>query len=108
MDRALFIAQRLTALALAPMVAVHLIGIIYAIHGGMTLAGILDRTKGSVSFGVFYCLFVLMAAIHSGIGLRNILTEWTSINPRVIASTMTLLVLFLIATGLRAVAAVVW
>jgi fumarate reductase subunit C len=107
MDGALFIAQRLTALVLAPMVAVHLIGIVYAIHGELTMASILGRTKGSVLLGAFYCLFVLMAAIHSSIGLRNVLTEWTSINSRAIAWAMSLLGVLLIAIGLRAVAAVV-
>jgi fumarate reductase subunit C len=107
MDRALFLAQRLTALVLAPMVVAHLVGILYAIHGGLTMASILGRTQGSILIAAYYSLFVVMAAIHSGIGLCNVLTEWTSINRHVIAWAMVLLAVVLIATGLRAVFAVV-
>ena len=59
----LFLAQRLTALILAPLVLVHLVLILIAVEGGLSAAEILDRTRGSVGWAAFYGLFVLAAAI---------------------------------------------
>ena len=103
---ALFLAQRASALVLAPLVMVHLALAIYAIHGGLTAAEILSRTQGSVGWTVFYGLFVAAAAVHAPLGLRNILREWfgwkgVGVNAGLAAFSLLLLVL-----GLRAVSAV--
>ena len=71
----LFIAQRLSALVMAPLVIGHLIVIVLAVQNGLTAEEILSRTRGSVFWGAYYGLFVLVAAIHAGIGLRAILSE---------------------------------
>lgn len=76
MIRTLFLAQRLSAAVLAVAVAVHLGTIIYAVRGGLTAAEILGRTRGSTLFFAFYAVFVLAAAIHAPIGLRNVMREW--------------------------------
>ena len=67
----LWVAQRATAVVLAVCVVVHLATIIYAVRGGLTAAEILARTRGSIAWGAFYSVFVLAAAIHAPIGLRN-------------------------------------
>lgn len=103
----LFLAQRLTALLLAPLVLVHLGLILYAIRGGLTAGEILGRTQGSLGWAVFYGVFVLAAAVHGAIGLRNIAVEWAGLaRPRatLLAGAIGLALLLL---GLRAVWAVV-
>ena len=77
---ALFLAQRASALVLAPLVLIHLGLAIYAIHGGLTAAEILGRTQGSFGWSLFYGLFVVAASIHAPIGLRNVLREWLDQN----------------------------
>ncbi len=105
MERALFIAQRLSALVLAPLVLVHLGVILWAIRGGLTAAEMLGRTQGSAFWALFYGLFVLAAAVHAPIGVRNILREWTPL-PRRAADGLALgLALVMVVAGLRAVAA---
>ncbi len=103
----LFLAQRLTALALAPLVLVHLGLILYAIRGGLTAEEILGRTQGSVGWALFYGAFVVAAAIHGPIGLRNVLVEWTRVPARIATPAMAGLAAILLALGLRAVWAVV-
>ena len=68
--------QRLSAMVLAVCVVVHLIGILYAVRGGLSGAEILARTRGSWAFGGFYALFVVACAIHAPIGVANIVAEW--------------------------------
>ncbi len=103
----LFALQRLTALVMAPLVLVHLVLIVYAVEGGLTAGEILGRTQGSVFWGLFYGLFVLMAAIHAPIGLRSVLREWTGLGRRPIDWLMVAFGLLLLVLGWRAVAAVV-
>ncbi|NKB61037.1 MAG: succinate dehydrogenase [Gammaproteobacteria bacterium] len=107
MERYLFLAQRLTAMVLGPLVLIHLGLILYAVEGGLTASEILSRTRGSVGWGAFYGLFVIMAAIHGPIGLRNVLNEWTSL-PKTATLIITLgLGLLLLILGARSVVAVV-
>lgn len=106
-EAALFALQRLSAKVLAPLVIVHLVLILYVMHGGLTAAEILGRTQGSVAWGVFYALFVIAAAIHAPIGVRNIVREWTRWQGRSLDFASVVLALALLALGLRAVAAVV-
>jgi fumarate reductase subunit C len=74
----LWIAQRGAGLFLALAVALHLATIIYAVHGGLSAAAILSRTRGSVAWFAFYVLFAVAAAIHGGIGLRTMVRETTT------------------------------
>ncbi|MDD9857290.1 MAG: succinate dehydrogenase [Gammaproteobacteria bacterium] len=73
----LFIAQRVTALLLAPFVLGHLAGIICAVHGGLDAAEILARTRGNPWLAAFYQLFVVLAAFHAAIGVRVICAEFS-------------------------------
>ena len=68
--------QRISAMVLAVCVVIHLIGIIYAVRGGLSAAEILGRTRGSWLFAAFYGTFVVACAVHAPIGLSNVLHEW--------------------------------
>ena len=76
LDIRLYLAQRISALLLVPFVVTHLIVILIAIRGGLTVNEILGRTQGSVLWFLFYGIFVLAVSIHAAIGLRVILNEW--------------------------------
>lgn len=106
MEARLFALQRLTAMAMAPFVLVHLGLIIYAVRGGLSAGAVLSRTQGSWAWILFYGLFVACVAVHVPIGLRNILVEWLRLGRRAsscIGLAFGATILFL---GLRAVAAV--
>lgn len=103
----LFLAQRLTALILAPLVLVHLALILVAVEDGLSAAEILGRTRGSAGWAAFYGLFVLAAAIHAPIGLRNVIHEHTGWRGRSLTVAMVGLGLLLAGLGARAVVAVV-
>ncbi len=107
MERRLFILQRLTAMALAPLVLVHLGLVLVAIRGGLTAGEILARTQGSVGWALFYGLFVVTVAVHAPIGVRNVLREWTGL-PRGAVDLLALgFGVLLLVIGLRAIWAVV-
>jgi len=106
MEARLFVLQRLSALVLAPLVVLHLIGILIAVEGGLSAAEILARTEGSAGWIAAYALFVLAAAVHAPIGLRAVLIEWTGGARRAIDWAMLGLGVVLLVLGLRAVAAV--
>lgn len=106
MEARLFLLQRLTAMILAPLVVVHLIVILIAVRGGLSAAEIQARTEGSVVWAVFYGLFVICAAVHAPIGLRNVLREWTALGGRALDAAMAGFALVLALLGLRAVMAV--
>jgi fumarate reductase subunit C len=99
--------QRGSALLLAPFVLVHIIVIFYAIRGGLTGAEILSRTRGSILWGSFYGVFVVLAALHAPIGVRNILREWGGWHGRALDVMMILFGLLLLVLGLRGVVAVI-
>lgn len=99
--------QRVSAMVLSFCVLVHLAVIIYAVRGGLSGAEILARTHGSVSFGLFYTVFVLACAVHVPIGLARIMREalhWKEPTIRLAAGLFALLLLVL---GLRSVYGVV-
>ena len=102
----LFALQRLSAKLLAPLVTVHLVLILYAVHGGLSAAEILGRTQGSAAWGGFYGLFVVAVAVHAPIGVRNVVREWTRWRGRSLDVASVGLAIVLLALGLRAVAAV--
>ena len=101
------LAQRLTALVLAPLVLVHLALILVAVEGGLSAAEILGRTRGSLGWAAFYGVFVLAAAVHAPIGLRAVIREHTAWRGRSLDWAALGFGLCLAALGARAVAAVV-
>lgn len=105
-DATAYILQRLTAAVLAPLVLLHLVVIVYAIDGGVSAAEILARTRSSLLWPMLYTLFVIAAAVHAPLGLRNILTEWAGSRGRIIDGLALAFFLLLLAAGLRAVWAI--
>jgi succinate dehydrogenase cytochrome b556 subunit len=77
MNVRLYVWQRLTAAIMAPLVLAHIVVIFYATRKGLSAADILARTRGSFAWASFYGAFVVAAAIHATIGVRNVLTEWS-------------------------------
>jgi len=107
----LYVLQRLTAALMVPLVAAHLVVILYATRKGISASEILGRTRGSVAWGLFYAVFVAAASIHGAIGVRGVLSEW---GPRALARNARWLDMAmwgfgaaLLLLGLRAVVAVV-
>jgi len=103
----LFLAQRISALIMAPLALVHLVLIVYAVQGGLDAQEILSRTRGSIAWATLYGLFVIAVSVHAAIGLRTIGQEWlklqgTLLNVLTWGSGLGLLLL-----GFRAVYAVV-
>lgn len=107
----LYVLQRASAMILAPLVLVHLVVIFYATAKGVSAAAILARTKGSIGWGAFYSLFVLAAALHGAIGVRNVFGEWGPAHLKRDARLLALVLwgvgLSLALLGIRAVYAVV-
>jgi len=85
---------------------IHLGLIVIAVRNGLTADEILGRTRGSALWFVFYLVFVLAAAIHAPIGVRNVLNEWTRLGTGVVNGISTILAVLLLLTGIRAVLAV--
>ena len=75
LDVRLYLAQRISALIMVPLVFAHLGVMIYAIQGGLSAEEILGRTQGSVAWTLFYGSFVAAASLHGAIGLRVIVHE---------------------------------
>ncbi len=103
----LYVLQRGSALVLAPLVVAHLALIVIASRDGLSAAEILERTQGSIGWAVFYGLFVIAAAVHAPIGLRNVIREVTPWRGRGLDLAMALLCIVMLALGSRAVIAVV-
>jgi fumarate reductase subunit C len=103
----LWAAHRISAMVLALCVAVHLVTLIYAVRGGLSAAEILERTRGSFTWGAFYSIFVIAVAVHAPIGLRAILNEWFGLRGRKLEVIVGIVGLVLMVLGLRAVWAVV-
>ena len=102
----LYMAQRITALLMAPLVLGHLAVMIYAIQGGLSTSEILSRTQGSFAWFLFYGTFVLAVSIHGAIGLRTIAYEWANLKGIALELFMWLAGLTLFILGARAVWAV--
>lgn len=98
--------QRISAMALALFVAIHLVAIVYAVRGGLTGAEILARTQGNWLAAAFYGAFVIACAVHVPIGLARIAEEWLGWSGRRSNAAAVLVGLVLAAFGLRAVYAV--
>jgi len=107
MNVRLYVWQRATAALMLPLVLVHVTVIFYATRRGMTAADILARTRGSIVWAALYGTFVIAAAIHAAIGVRNVLTEWSPLGERAASLFTVAFGAALLLLGLRAVAAVV-
>jgi fumarate reductase subunit C len=107
MNVRLYVWQRLTAALMVPLVLVHVAVIFYATRRGMTAADILARTRGSIVWALLYSIFVVAAAVHAAIGVRNVLTEWSPLRDRSAGIFAIVFGTSLLLLGLRAVAAVV-
>ncbi len=107
MNVRLYLWQRATAAVMAPLVMVHIAILFYATRQGFSAADILSRTRGSIAWAAFYSLFVVAAAIHASIGVRNLMSEWTPLPERRVDACAVFFGLVLALLGLRAVAAVV-
>ncbi len=105
-EQTLFVVQRISAAVLAPMVLVHLGLILVAVEGGLSAEEILSRTRDNVGWALFYGLFVVLAAIHAPIGIRNILREWTNLDWKVINGLTMAVCTILLVLGMSAVIAV--
>jgi len=108
MEFRLYLLQRLSALAMAPLAIGHIALMIYAIRDGLSAEEILARTRGSVGWAIFYGLFVVAVAIHAAIGLRTIAAEWLGARGITLAGFAWATFFGLLAMGLNAVAAVTW
>ena len=107
LDIRLYLAQRITAMLMAPLGLLHLGVIVYAIQGGLSASEILGRTQGSLLWGAVYGLFVIAVAIHAAIGLRVVVYETFGLaGSRLDWFTRLVALLFLVLGG-RAVYAVV-
>jgi len=102
----LYMAQRLSAMVMAPLVLGHIAVMIYAIRGGLSVAEILGRTRGSLPWFLFYGLFVLAVSIHAAIGVRVIVHETLGVRGRVLGFLTWAIGLGLAAIGGYAVIAV--
>jgi fumarate reductase subunit C len=103
----LFMAQRLSAVVMAPLVIGHIALMIIAVQNGLTAGEILARTRGSLLWAAYYGTFVAAVSIHAAIGLRNIASEtfrWRGPSLELAAVAVAGL---LLAMGGRAVIAVV-
>ena len=101
-----YILQRLTGVMLAAFLFIHLITIIFAVKGGLSVAEIVDRVRGNIGWIAFYGIFILTVVIHATIGLRNIISELTSIDERtigLISSAYAIIALILGYFALRAI-----
>jgi fumarate reductase subunit C len=107
MNVRLYVWQRATAALMVPLLLVHLAVIFYATRKGLTAADVLARTRGSLTWALFYGVFVAAAAVHASIGVRTVLTEWSPVSARVRDPVVVLFGLLLAVLGFRAVAAVV-
>ena len=54
LDIRLYMAQRLSALIMVPLVIGHIAVMIYAVQGGLTVNEILGRTQGWFAWFMFY------------------------------------------------------
>jgi fumarate reductase subunit C len=99
--------QRISAMVLAVCVLVHLATLVYAVHGGLSAAGILGRTHGNWSFAAFYAVFVIACAVHVPVGLATIGREWLGLGDSTALWAGRAFGLLLLGMGLRAVVAVV-
>lgn len=102
----LYLAQRISALVMVPLVIGHIAVMVYAVQDGLTAAEILARTRGSLAWAAFYGLFVIAVSVHAAIGLRTIAAEWLGLRGVALNALAWGAFGILLGMGLRAVWAV--
>ncbi len=102
----LYMAQRLSAMVMGPLVIGHLIVMIVAIQGGLSTGEILSRTKGSIGWFLFYGTFVIAVSVHAAIGVRVITHETTGLRGVWLEILTWGMAIALLTMGARAVMAV--
>ena len=100
LDLKLYIAQRISAMIMGPLVLGHLAVMIYAIQG------IVSRTQGSIFWFVLDGTFVIAVSVHAAIGMRVIMHEWLGLKGAALPLLTWSLCLILLFMGARAVMAV--
>lgn len=106
LDIRLYMAQRITALLMAPLVLGHIVVMIYAVQGGLSSDEILGRTQGSFLWFLFYGTFVTTVSIHGAIGVRTVLHEWVGVKGASLSVATVAIGACLFMLGARAVWAV--
>ena len=71
----LWLAHRLTGMALGLFVTIHLITMIVVIQNGLSAGEIMQRTSSNAIIPLFYGVFVFASAVHGSIGLRTVAHE---------------------------------
>jgi len=104
----LYLAQRITAIIMAPLVLIHLFVIIYAVRGGLDASEILARTQGSFLWASLYGLFVIAASVHAAIGVRVIAHETVGVTGARLAGLTWAVAVVCLLLGARAVYAVIF
>lgn len=99
----LYMAQRISALIMAPLVLMHIGVMIYAIQGGLSAAEILGRTQGSAFWFLFYGIFVIALSVHAAIGLRTVLSEWAGLRGGLLNGFSWAILALLLILGMQAV-----
>ena len=81
----LYLAQRLSAIVMAPLVIGHIILMIVAVQSGLTAGEILGRTQGSWFWAAYYGLFVAAVSVDADRTAdhrqRNIPVAWPKSRP---------------------------
>ncbi len=108
LDLKLYMAQRISAMIMGPLVLGHLAVMIYAIQGGLSSAEILSRTQGSIFWFVFYGTFVIAVSVHAAIGMRVIMHEWLGLKGAALPLLTWSRCLIFLFMGARAVLALTW
>jgi fumarate reductase subunit C len=104
----IYIVQRVTALLMIPFILLHVAVIFHAISEKLTADQILARTGGSITWGLFYGAFVVLASVHGAIGIRTVIREWTPLDNAIADIFAIAMCMVLMILGMRAVAAVVF
>ena len=106
LDIRLYMAQRISALIMAPLVLGHIAIMIYAVRGGLSTSEILGRTQGSIWWAMFYGTFVAAVSIHAAVGLRVIVFEMLKIKGAALTAFTWIVFLVLLYMGASAVYAI--
>ena len=102
----LFILQRLSGALLAILLFVHLVTIIFAVQGGLSVAEIVDRVRGNLFWVSFYGVFALTAVVHAMIGLRKFSSNGHRLIRRVVDVVVSLYVIGALWLGYEAIEAI--
>lgn len=103
----LYLAQRISAMIMAPLVLGHIAMMIRASTDGLSAAEILGRTQGSPFWALFYGIFVIAVSVHAAIGLRTVAHEYLRPSRGMLNGFAWTVFLALLLLGGRAVYAVV-